>query len=677
MKSRVAVCGLLLAMLAAHPAGAQLARTDAVWARTAPPGSITLDGNLNEAAWATAQSWKIHYGYSAGSNGGFVSAPDGTMGIPGSGWKDEGGFPPTMSTNDSTNATLKFLVIGNQLYLGATVPDKSIGGGGGFNYFDGFLMAIKDHASTGAPKPVNEYLYSWWYPRESTTICPCAQNVDSAVGNPPIFKGRWAPDPVCDCTTGQPIARTATQIQQWDARTIVNGTTNTDATTDVGYTVEMRFNLDSLGYHLNAPGGDIVEWNLSIYDTDNWWKTLGFDLSRNRSWWACPWGNVAEQDEVRIYVDPTVTTASGALPAIQPDFSIPTTGNAAPTIDGNLNDAVWSVAPSLNIKWNDNALRNSYASVGKWRSGQYQPRLPVNDPDPAPLPPVGDGGDATVKYFWKGDFLYMGFDVRDIRVESNALEDSWDGFTVSLTNRTEVDPVDHNLAGKGLSFHVGAAGTPGNVVPAKDLIPLINAGQAQVAIALKAGTTVDSTGTTGDDTGYTAELKVDLKGLGYPPGLGDHTMFFGVDLHDDDRYSNPASDSYATRTWFYREREEQCCPAWTYLDPTFIVGTTTGVDGVMAGAGFELLGNSPNPFHGATSLEFALGRAGNVTLLVFDTSGRLVQRRALGRFQAGRQQVPVSLSGVRSGLYLYRLEAHDPTTGALMANLPGKMMHLR
>jgi hypothetical protein len=240
-----------------------------------------------------------------------------------------------------------------------------------------------------------------------------------------------------------------------------------------------------------------------------------------------------------------------------------------------------------------------------------------------------------------------------------------------------VAAVDHNLAGKGLSFHVGPTGTPGNVVPAKDLIQLVSAAQAQVAIALKAGTTVDSTGTTADDTGYTAELRVDLKGLGYPPGLGDHTMFFGVDLHDDDRYSNPASDSYATRTWFYREREEQCCPAWTLLDGTYVVGSTTGVDGMLAGAGFEALGNSPNPFHSSTSLEFALARPGNVTLLVFDTSGRLVQRRALGQFQAGRQQVPVSLSGVRSGLYLYRLEAHDPTTGALMAKLPGKMMHLR
>jgi hypothetical protein len=652
-----------MALASAAPVWAQASRTDAIWARTAPAGSITLDGNLTEPVWATAESWKVHYRYDNG--------------IPGSGWKDEGGYLPNQPTNDSTNATLRFLVIGNQLYLGATVPDRSVGGSGQFGFADGFLMGLKDHsANLGFPKPIMEYLYSWWYPREAgKSFFQCSQSIDSAVGNPPIFKGRWAPDPVCDSLTGQVVVRTANQIAQWDARTIVNGTTNTDATLDVGYTVEMRFNLDSLGYHMDQVAGDIVEWNISIYDTDQYWKSpLTTDLVLNRTWWACPWGNIAEQDEVRIYAMPSVTTSSGALPAINPDFRIPITGTAAPVIDGNLTDAIWSSAPSLDIRWNDTALRASYSSVGKWRSGEYQPRLSVNAPAPNPLPAVGDGGDATVKYFWKGDFLYLGFDARDLRVQSNTVEDEWDGFTVSITSRSEVDLVDHNLQGKALSFHVGPSGA---AVAAKDLPALISAGTAQVALVPKAGTTVDSTGTTNDDTGYTAELKVDLKALGYPPGLGDHTMFLGITLHDQDRYSNPLSLSYATRTWWYREREEQCCPAWTYLDPTFIVGSSVGVGDGLTTAGFEALGNNPNPFHSTTSLDFALARGGDVTLLVFDTSGRLIQRRALGRYQAGRQQVPVTLPNVRSGLYLYRLEAHDPTTGALMANLPGKMMHLR
>ncbi|MEK7331031.1 MAG: hypothetical protein AAB113_09530, partial [Candidatus Eisenbacteria bacterium] len=60
MKAHATVVGLLLVVLASStPARAQLARTDAIWARTAPPGAITLDGNLNEAVWATAEQWRL------------------------------------------------------------------------------------------------------------------------------------------------------------------------------------------------------------------------------------------------------------------------------------------------------------------------------------------------------------------------------------------------------------------------------------------------------------------------------------------------------------------------------------------------------------------------------------------------------------------------------------------
>ena len=127
-----------------------------------------------------------------------------------------------------------------------------------------------------------------------------------------------------------------------------------------------------------------------------------------------------------------------------------------------------------------------------------------------------------------------------------------------------------------------------------------------MALQLKAGTTVDSTGTSPPDVGYTAEMKVDLKGLGYPPGLGDHTIFFGCALYDQDRFGNPLSDSYGTRTWFFREREGQCCPAWTLLDGTFIVGPTTGVEDGPVAAGFAALGNPPNPFRLMTTLGFNL-----------------------------------------------------------------------
>jgi hypothetical protein len=129
------------------PAYGQAPRQDAIWARVAQ-NPITLDGVLDEADWAAAETKVVRWAEDAG--------------IPGSGWKIEGGTEP----GDPTTATLKFLVYENQLYLGAVVEDVSVGGSAAFNRFDGFLMALKDHGDPNAPKPPSEYFYSWWYPED-------------------------------------------------------------------------------------------------------------------------------------------------------------------------------------------------------------------------------------------------------------------------------------------------------------------------------------------------------------------------------------------------------------------------------------------------------------------------------------------------------------------------------
>ena len=85
--------GLWVALASVTPALAQAPRTDAIWARSTAGAAITMDGQLNEPAWAAAETWKVRYRYDNG--------------IPGSGWKDEAGFIPNGSTSDSTNATLK------------------------------------------------------------------------------------------------------------------------------------------------------------------------------------------------------------------------------------------------------------------------------------------------------------------------------------------------------------------------------------------------------------------------------------------------------------------------------------------------------------------------------------------------------------------------------------------
>ena len=85
------------ACMLAATAGAQPPRQDAIWARSTGGAPIVLDGKLNEPQWAQAETKVIDWMTDTG--------------IPGGGWKPEGGFLPT----DPTAASVKFLTVGNTL----------------------------------------------------------------------------------------------------------------------------------------------------------------------------------------------------------------------------------------------------------------------------------------------------------------------------------------------------------------------------------------------------------------------------------------------------------------------------------------------------------------------------------------------------------------------------------
>jgi len=68
-----------------------------------------------------------------------------------------------------------------------------------------------------------------------------------------------------------------------------------------------------------------------------------------------------------------------------------------------------------------------------------------------------------------------------------------------------------------------------------------------------------------------------------------------------------------------------------------------------------LVQNRPNPFSLSTDIAFSLPKAEEVRLAVYDAQGRLVRTLAEGARAAGTHQV--SVSGLESGVYFYRLEA--------------------
>ncbi len=595
-------------------------RPDALWARVAS-APITLDGKMDEADWAKAESVVLRYGSASL--------------MPGSGFISEGGVQPV----DPTFAILKFLVHGNKLYMGAEVKDASVGGGP-WARFDAFLMNIRDHNGAGRPAGPYEYFYGWV---AESWADPNTANVGAAPG----FFG-WA----------------AADRTVWDAVTVVNGITNDDATPDNGYTTEFVFDLAPRGYDVTKPGGEIVEFNVSIYDCDWFWPINEDKFSSNRVWWQGPWSNNSAYAIAQLHVDPSVTVNSGALPVIGPDLIIPNGVDFAdPTVDGSFDDAAWAKAPGLDLRFGDDALRASYPGIGPWRSGQWQPEIDGK------RAPVLDPADATLKWFFKGHMLYIAADVRDQSVSGLESYDMWDGLRIIINDRAARDG-ESVLVRRNLTMRIGPTGP----VVMDFLETLFNEGKAWVGFELKPGSTINDVNDI--DVGYHIEMGIDLTALGYPADLGDGVLFISACLFDGDTFPNTA-DNYGQRVWFMRESDWPAGPAWALLDPnTKLTGVKIDPASQLPKE-FALIGNYPNPFNPTTTIQFAMPEEAAVTLQVYDLLGRLVSRQVLGRQSAGMQEVSFDATRIGSGLYFYRLEMVSAKAKKTLRTSVGKMLVIK
>lgn len=76
---------------------------------------------------------------------------------------------------------------------------------------------------------------------------------------------------------------------------------------------------------------------------------------------------------------------------------------------------------------------------------------------------------------------------------------------------------------------------------------------------------------------------------------------------------------------------------------------------------FSLSQNYPNPFNPSTAIEFAMPRAGEATLIVYNVRGEEIARLVDGFTGAGRHTVRWDAGSLPSGVYLYRLVAEGFT----------------
>jgi hypothetical protein len=77
----------------------------------------------------------------------------------------------------------------------------------------------------------------------------------------------------------------------------------------------------------------------------------------------------------------------------------------------------------------------------------------------------------------------------------------------------------------------------------------------------------------------------------------------------------------------------------------------------VSGLNLEGLAVYPNPAKGTAMVTFEMPEAAEFQIRVIDLSGRALQVQRYGKLLAGEQVLPLSLEGLRPGLYLLQFEA--------------------
>jgi hypothetical protein len=90
------------------------------------------------------------------------------------------------------------------------------------------------------------------------------------------------------------------------------------------------------------------------------------------------------------------------------------------------------------------------------------------------------------------------------------------------------------------------------------------------------------------------------------------------------------------------------------------VGTVQGIgssDVDEPSLALTLEQNYPNPANASTSIPFSLSSSGTVTITLYNVRGREIRKLLSGHvMNAGRYEIPVTLSSLASGMYLYNLQ---------------------
>ncbi|MFK7848827.1 MAG: T9SS type A sorting domain-containing protein [Rhodothermales bacterium] len=137
-------------------------------------------------------------------------------------------------------------------------------------------------------------------------------------------------------------------------------------------------------------------------------------------------------------------------------------------------------------------------------------------------------------------------------------------------------------------------------------------------------------------------------------GYQGNTFFGPLDPNDELLLNAGSRDIYLAK---YQSQKPGF--SFTDIDDIKAGASETQMDAFAGTAGipdtYELNGNYPNPFNPQTTIRFGLPESAQVSLQVFDVTGRVVANLVDGSLQAGSHEIQFGASDLPSGLYLYKL----------------------
>jgi hypothetical protein len=607
-------------------ASAQPARTtDVAWARDVQGATLTLDGTLNEPAWAQAEVINVRW-------------DNATFYTPGGGWDGFfGNFNANPVPSDPVDADVRLLRRGNILWIGVTARDHSVGGKAiDFWTGDGIIMSITDKRNRSAQP---DTLLNYFNGGATDEFFFTYFGADTTAGSLPRLFGNHGDD------------RTL-----WDGVTTVQGTSNDDSDTDVGYTQEIWIDLGQLGFNYGDGDGDRLPMTFAVYDFD-YGRDPGGRQFLSRAWWQNAWGGDMPYGVGFVYGRPDVTVSSGAVPAItEPELRLGTSEGTI-TLDGQLDEPEWqSLQPQVTLRYQPTAsMLDALPGFGPYYTHWFRPGGDAPD-----APAVVDPTIGQLRFFFQRRTLYVGLDTDDQAISGDAREDRGDGVRIVVRELRHLDDGDPYLFRGFLTF-IDSTGVLVRRRESQDTTGQTTNFGYEAALHLKGASTIADPNDI--DEGYQMELAIDLAEIpGYTGGLGDRIIYIGAAFFDGD-YLDPVDPavSYGMRTWWLTERGGGPFggpAAATYLDPDFVI--TAGEPGPGGtSAAIRLLGAAPNPAADETAIRYELGRPAVVTVEVFDALGRRVAEVTPGLQAPGLNEARVDAAGLAAGAYVYRVRLED------------------